>query len=161
MNNKTFFVVAACFGGLICLPLGASAAEKKSNSASPSPAPAAKAVASPEAAKSGARPFPFHGMVSAVDQNAKTFSIAGKGLSRVFKVTGKTIVTKAGRPATMGEITENVEVSGAYWKAADGSLEAKMVRIGPMSKEKGEKAGKSLASPSASPSASPTASAKP
>ena len=159
MKNKTFLVVAACLAGLICLPLCASGADKKSSSPSPSAAPAAKSMTSSEAAKSGARPFPFHGMVSAVDQNAKTFSIAGKSSSRVFKVTDKTAVTKAGKPATMADITENVEVSGSYWKAAEGSLEAKIVKVGPMSKEKakGEKAAKS----SPSPSASPTPSAKP
>src|ERR1700704_5049315 len=98
-------------------------------------------------------------MVSAVDQTAKTFTIAGKGSSRVFKVTAKTAITKAGKPATMVDITENVEVSGSYWKAADGSLEAKTVKVGPMGKEKAK--GKKAAKTSASPSASPAASAKP
>ena len=154
MKNKTFLVV--CLAGIISLPLGALGAEEKSNSPSPSATPAAKSMASSEAAKAGARPVPFHGMVSAMDQTAKTFTIAGKGSSRVFKVTDKTAVTKAGKPATMTDITENVEVSGSYWKAADGSLEAKTVKIGPMSKEKtkGEKAAKSSPSPAASPSAS-------
>jgi len=157
MKNKTFLVV--CLAGIISLPLGALGAEEKSSSPSPTAAPIAKSMASSEAAKVGARPVPFHGMVSAMDQTAKTFTIAGKGSSRVFKVTDKTAVTKAGKPATMTDITENVEVSGSYWKAADGSLEAKTVKIGPMSKEKtkGEKAAKS----SPSPSASPAASAKP
>jgi len=155
MKKKTYFVV--CLAGIISLPLGALGAEEKSNSPSPSAAPAAKSMASSEAAKSSARPIPFHGMVSAVDQTAKTFTIAGKGSSRVFKVSDKTAVTKAGKPATMTDITENVEVSGAYWKAADGSLEAKMVKVGPMGKEKakGEKAAKNSASPTISPSASP------
>ena len=96
-------------------------------------------------------------MVSAVDQSAKTFTIAGKTASRVFKITDKTTVTKAGQPAMMTDIVENVEVSGSYWKAADGSLEAKTVKVGPMSgaKAKGEKASKSSGSPAPSPSASP------
>jgi hypothetical protein len=99
-------------------------------------------------------------MVSAVDQTAKTFTIAGKEASRVFKVTDKTVVTKAGQPASMADITDNVEVSGSYWKAADGSLEAKTVKIGPASEKKaGEK--RKEAKASASPSASPKATAKP
>ena len=152
MKNKMFLVV--CLAGIISLPLGALGAEEKASSLAAAPAP--KSMASSDAAKSGARPFPFHGMVSAVDQTAKTFTIAGKGSSRVFKVTAKTAITKAGKPATMANITENVEVSGSYWKAADGSLEAKTVKIGPMGKEKakGEKAAKSSPSPAASPSAS-------
>src|SRR6202171_1023465 len=154
MKKKTYFVV--CLAGIICLPLRLGAGEKSSWS-SRAAAQAAKWMASSEAAKSSARPIPFHGMVSAVDQTAKTFTIAGKGSSRVFKVSDKTAVTKAGKPATMTDITENVEVSGAYWKAADGSLEAKMVKVGPMGKEKakGEKAAKNSASPTISPSASP------
>jgi hypothetical protein len=155
MKNKTSLVIGACLAGLVCLPLCASGAEKKSSSPAPAASPEAKAASS-DTAKS-ARPVPFHGMVSAVDQTAKTFTIAGKTSSRVFKVTDKTAVTKAGQPATMTDIAENVEVSGSYWKAADGSLEAKTVKVGPMGKEKTktEKAAKSSASPAASPAASP------
>jgi hypothetical protein len=97
-------------------------------------------------------------MVSAADQNAKTFTIAGKTTSRAFKVTDKTAVTKAGNPATMADIVENQEVSGSYRKNADGTLEAKTVKIGPMSeKKKGEEGKKSKAtsSPAASPAPSP------
>ena len=72
-------------------------------------------------------------MISAVDQNAKTFTIAGKKTSRVFKVTDKTTITKGGNTAGMQDITENEEASGSYYKDADGSLEAKMVKLGPMS----------------------------
>jgi hypothetical protein len=152
MKNKTSLVIGACLAGLVCLPLCASGAEKKSSSPAPAASPAEKAAASSEA-KSASKPLPFHGMVSAVDQTAKTFTIAGKASSRVFKVTDKTALTKAGQPAAMTDIAENVEVSGSYWKGADGSLEAKMVKVGPMGKEKTktEKAAKSSASPAASP----------
>ena len=91
-------------------------------------------------------------MVSAADQNAKTFTIAGKTTSRAFKVTDKTAVTKAGNPATMADIVENQEVSGSYRKNADGTLEAKTVKIGPMSEKKKESKKTSLSpSPSATP----------
>ena len=91
-------------------------------------------------------------MISAVDQNTKTFTIAGKQKSRVFKITDKTMITKGAATATMKEIAENEEVSGSYWKNADGTFEAKMVKIGPMSEKKRESK-KSPASPS--PSATP------
>lgn len=95
-------------------------------------------------------------MVSAVDQHAKTFTIAGKTASHVFKVTSKTALTKGANSATINDIVKNVEVSGSYWKGADGSLEAKMVKIGPMSSgEKKAKKSKATASPAASPEASP------
>jgi len=90
-------------------------------------------------------------MISAVDQNAKTFTIAGKKQSRVFKVTGKTAITKGGNTASMKDITENEEACGSYWKNADGTLEAKMVRLGSVGKAK-----TSTASPVASPKTSPS-----
>ncbi|HXL26798.1 MAG TPA: hypothetical protein VN952_08945 [Chthoniobacterales bacterium] len=90
-------------------------------------------------------------MISAVDQSAKTFAIAGKKQSPVFKVTDKTSITKGGNTASMKDITENEEVSGSYWKNADGTLEAKTVTLGPAGKAK-----TSTASPAASPKASPS-----
>ena len=56
-------------------------------------------------------------MVAAVDQKNKTFTITGKEATRVFKVTEETKILK-----------------GAYWKNADGTLEAKMVKLGPAPK---------------------------
>jgi hypothetical protein len=104
-------------------------------------------------------------MISAADQKAKTFTIAGKEKSRVFKITDKTVLTKAGVAATMKDVEANEEVRGSYWKAADGSLEAKTVKLGPMTeaekaateKHSKKKAPKSeaTASSSASPSAKP------
>src|SRR5205085_3690144 len=66
------------------------------------------------------RPIPFHGMVSAVDQKNKTFTISGKEATRVFKVTDKTVMTKGAGNAKFSDIVDNEEVSGAYWKNADG-----------------------------------------
>src|SRR5438128_10402801 len=64
---------------------------RSSSSSSASPHQATSpAAASP--AKQSTRFIPFHGMISAVDQNAKTFTITGKKQSRVFKVTDKTSI---------------------------------------------------------------------
>lgn len=90
----------------------------------------------------------------------------------MFKIVEGTVITKAGAPATMTDIVANEEVRGSYTKAADGSLEAKTVKLGPAtdaekaetkpSKKKSEKTDASTsASPAASPSASPAASPKP
>ncbi len=89
-----------------------------------------------------------------MDQKAKTFTIAGKQNSRAFKVTDKTTVTKGGNAVSMTDIVENEEVSGSYWKYADGTVEAKVVKLGPM-----EKAKTSAASPT--PAVKPSASPKP
>jgi len=137
------------------------AAEKKS----PSPAPSAPATAStkttpPPAKNKTERAIPFHGMISAVDQTAKTFTIAGKEKARVFKVTDKTVLTKAGAPATMKDVLANEEVRGSYVKAADGSLETRVVKLGP--KTDAEKAASSKSSkkkePESSPGVAPSAS---
>jgi hypothetical protein len=160
MKHKTYFISGACIASLaVCTLLSAQTMPKKAAKLSASPREAESPAASP--AKQSTRPVPFHGMVSAVDQSAKTFTIAGKDTSRVFKVTDKTAVTKAGKSATMSDIVENEEVSGSYWKNADGSLEAKTVKIGPMSEKKAKGEGKKAkASPSESPAASPEASPK-
>jgi 20S proteasome alpha/beta subunit len=101
-------------------------------------------------------------MISAVDQKAKTFTIAGKEHSRVFKITDKTALTKAGAAATMKDVAVNEETRGSYWKMTDGTLEAKTVKLGPKTEaEKAadekhkKKSSKSETSPEASPSASP------
>jgi hypothetical protein len=104
MKNKLQFVTACIIAFGSCLPVAAHAE----------------------------RAVPFHGLISAVDQTAKTFTIAGKEKSRVFKVTDKTALTKAGAPATMRDLAANEEVRGSYLKAADGSLEVKTAKLGPM-----------------------------
>jgi hypothetical protein len=127
---------------------------------------AALALSAPMALQAAAkdkteRAIPFHGMISAVDQTAKTFTIAGKEKARVFKVTDKTILTKAGAPATMKDVVANEEVRGSYVKAADGSLEGRIVKLGPMTdaeKAASSKSSKKKAKPSASPGVAPAAS---
>src|SRR5437773_10005252 len=145
MKSKTYLIAAAITAPLV-FSLSLAAQTTKSSSASPSP------TASTSPGKQANRPIPFHGMVSAVDQKNKTFTISGKEATRVFKVTNKTGIMKGAAAGTMKDIADNEEVSGAYWKNPDGTLEAKFVKLGPMEKAK------SLA---ASPTASPKASASP
>jgi hypothetical protein len=128
----------------------ASAAHKMSPAASGSPS-ATMTSGSPAAAKRP-RPIAFHGMVSLTDSAANSFTIAGKAKSRVFLVTNETVITKAGAPATLNEITANTEVSGSYWKNPDGTLAAKTVKIGPVKEQKAKKA-KGAAAESPTPSA--------
>ena len=143
MKLKKSFVIGVAAAILICsFVLDAQTSPKNSSS----PTPTSSAAESP--AKQAARPLPFHGMISSVDQKAKTFSISGKQKSHIFKVTEKTTIMKGANAATMNELVENEEVSGSYWKNPDGSLEAKTVKLGPVGAAK-----KATASPS--PSASP------
>jgi len=177
MKTKLHLITAGVTVLACCLPFAANAATKKSASPTPTPmastTPKTKASPTPKATSSPAantttdankaRAIPFHGMISAVDTKAKTFTIAGKEHSRVFKITDKTVVTKAGKPATMKDVVANEEARGSYWKVMDGSLEAKSVKLGPKTdaekaadeKRKANKKEKEAAESSASPSATP------
>lgn len=181
MKNKSHLITACIAALACCAPLAANAAKK---SASPTPSPSAsaapKSTAAPKTKPSAspaantttdaakARAIPLRGMISAVDQKAKTFTIAGKEKSRVFKITDKTVMTKAGAPATMKDVVANEEVRGSYWKMSDGTMEAKTVKLGPKTdaekaadeKRKTKKAEKKEAAASET-SASPSASPKP
>jgi hypothetical protein len=172
MKNKLHFF-AGYLVALVCIaPLAANGATKKSRSPAarpsvtpkPKSSPASKTTPSPSPSPSAhptvGRAIGFHGKISAVDQKAKTFTVG----ARVFKITDKTVMTKAGTSATMKDVVVNEEVRGSYWKVMDGSLEAKTVKLGPKTdaekaadekvkarKKEKERAAESSASPSASP----------
>jgi hypothetical protein len=135
MKHTARVITAGRVGGaLIAFAATAFAIGRKQYEASSaSSSPAAKASVSPEA--KAERAFPFHGMISAVDTKAKTFTIAGKEKSRVFQITNKTVLTKADNPAKMKDVVEKEETRGSYWKRADGSFEAKNVKLGPLTEQ--------------------------
>src|SRR6516162_6511538 len=72
---------------------------------------------------------PYHGIISAVDKNAKTFTIEGRK-SHVLKIIDGTPITKDGETATIDDINKDDEVSGSYLKDSDGTLLARTVKIG-------------------------------
>ena len=139
MKIIRFLITGACVAALtFLLPISASAQGAKSN-ASPSPgaSPTAAAKASTKtetsttaASDKPARAVPLRGTASSVDTSAKTFTIAGKTSTRVFKVTDETKITKAGEEAKFSELNENDYVTGSYWKRDDGTLELKSLKIG-------------------------------
>ncbi|HWY40430.1 MAG TPA: hypothetical protein VNX27_06515 [Chthoniobacterales bacterium] len=140
----------------ICLSLASQTMPRNSGlSASASPIQRASSSPTLSPANQNPRPLPFHGMVSAVDQKNKTFTISGKEARRVFKVTSKTQIIKGSGIVTMKDIVDNEEVSGSYWKNADGTLEAKVVKLGPMEKKTASPAAKTSPSLSPGPSTSP------
>jgi hypothetical protein len=143
MKTKFYLAGGVCAASLaLCMPLNA----QFSPATTPSPATSPTVATSPQvtgpiAARPATRPIPFRGKISAVDQSAKTFTVGGKKGSLVLKITGSTTITKAGAPATMTDIVENEQARGSYLKQADGTLEAKTVKIGPKAGG-GKKAGK-------------------
>ena len=74
---------------------------------------------------------PYHGIISAVDKDAKTFTIEGRRESRVLKMIDGTSITKGGETATIDDFNKDDEVSGSYLKDSDGTLVARTVKIGP------------------------------
>src|SRR5213592_1093880 len=143
MKHKNFLIIGAFFATVVvCFQLHTQAAPKKA-SPSPDAGNSADADASPATAATASgkmRATPFKGMIAAVDDKAKTFTIAGKENSRVLKITDKTIITKSVQPGTMKDVVANEEVRGSYYKMADGSTEAKNVKLGPLTDaEKAEK----------------------
>ena len=145
MKIVPYLVTGTCVAALTLLvPVGASAQGAKSKaSPSPSASPAATSTTTTStttaASDKPARAIPLRGTATAIDKSAKTFTIAGKTSSRVFKVTDTTTVTKAGAAATFADLTENEYVTGSYWKREDGTLELKSLKIG--GKADAEKAG--------------------
>jgi hypothetical protein len=152
MKSRTYLIVAIGLAPLaFCISAYAQTMPRNAGlSASASPIPSA----SPSSAPSN-RPLPFHGMVSGVDQKNKSFTISGKGATRAFKVTNKTQILKGTATATMKDIVDNEEVSGSYWRNADGSLEAKVIKLGPMEKKTVSPAAKASPSTSTTPSTAP------
>jgi len=133
MKTKFYLAGGVCAASLVfCMPLNAQLT------------PATPA----------ARPMMLRGDITAVDQTAKTFTI-GK---QTFKVTETTTITKGGNAATMTDIVQNEKARGTYVKQADGTLEAKTVKIGPKApgEKKGRKGKKGAAAAEGSPAASPT-----
>ena len=78
---------------------------------------------------------PYHGTISAVDKDAKTFTIEGTRKSRVLKMIDGTTITKGGETATIDDINKDDEVSGSYIKDDDGTLVARTVKIGPFKRK--------------------------
>ena len=146
MKTKFYLAGGVCAASLaLCMPLNAQFSPATTATPATSPSPAAKPAT---------RPLPFHGKISAVDQSAKTFNI---GANQTFKVTDSTVITKGGKPATMTDIVENEQARGAYLKQADGTLEAKTVKLGPKTEgEKKARKSKKGAAAEGSPADSPT-----
>jgi len=165
MKHKNFLIIGAFFATVVvCFQLHTHAAPKKA-SPSPDAGNSADADASPATAATASgkmRATPFKGMIAAVDDKAKTFTIASKENSRVLKITDKTIITKGGQPATMKDVVANQEARGSYYKMPDGSMEARIVKLGPLTEvEKAEKEARRVKREEKKAAMSPAASASP
>lgn len=143
MKNKLHLITLTALA--LAGPFSAQAKSKKSE--------AGASVAATSPAEKGERPLPYLGKIGTVDASAKTFAIMPKdGKERVFTVTDKSVLTKGGKPATFTDIVKDEEVRGSYWKKGE-TMEAKTVKLGPLTAEeqaaKAAKAAKKAAQKSA------------
>jgi hypothetical protein len=121
----------------VYLSVNSPAASPKPSSASDT---SADGDAYPGTSSRKAHAIPFRGVIASFDDKARTFTLAGKESARSLKITDTTVITKGGQPATMKDIVANEEVRGSYYKMSDGSLEARTVKLGPLTEaEKAEK----------------------
>ena len=74
-----------------------------------------------------ARPIPFRGKIASVDKQAKTVKVG----ERTFQITAESKIAKAGKPATLDDVTVGEDVGGAYREGADKKLNVVSLRVGP------------------------------
>src|SRR5262249_55009548 len=77
----------------------------------------------------------YHGIIYAVNKNAKTFTIEGKRDSHVLNMIDGTSIRKGGETVTIDDINKDDEVSGSYLKDTDGTLVARTIKIGPVKRK--------------------------
>jgi len=86
-----------------------------------------------ETAKRAERPIPFHGTVASVNRSGQSFTLESKsGTGRTLNITGRTALSEQGNPAGFNALSKGEMVRGSYWKLPNGSLEAKTVKVGPL-----------------------------
>ena len=73
-----------------------------------------------------ARSLPYRGKLVLVDKQRNSVTVG----TRVFLVTPKTKVEKAGKPATLNDGVAGQLVTGSYRKLPDGRLEAFSIYFG-------------------------------
>ena len=73
------------------------------------------------------RAYPFRGRLKTIDTTAKTISLG----TETIQITSETIITKAGKPATLADAVVGDLVGGSYRKDAEGKSNAISVRIAP------------------------------
>jgi len=89
--------------------------------------PQASATAAPTPK---ARPYPFKSVVFSVDAPAGYFRMGKRRIRQVFVVETSKLRHDDGRPATLADLSEGIEIRGSIRKRANGDLEAVTVIIG-------------------------------
>ena len=99
MKYKAQTISVGCIAALLFVISPTASAIGRKQGPSPGASPAAKTTASPSAsaAAKGPRAIPFHGMISAVDKKAKTFTIAGnpEGWRNIHHAERHAVVVRA------------------------------------------------------------------
>jgi hypothetical protein len=129
LKFTTVAIVAAAL--LAPVSLRAAAADEAKSKAPPATAPSAD--------QSG--PARFYGTISAVDADAKTFTVD----NQTYTVVSASELVKVGeenKPATLADAVVGETVRGSYTKSSDGKLQVTKARFGKKSGGGGKAAGK-------------------
>jgi hypothetical protein len=154
---KKHFARIALFS-LVAAALVAVPAASRADDAATTDKPAAAAPALKKK-KAKAHKSTFHGSVTAVDTAAMSLTVG----SNTVYVTSETIITKAGKPAVLSELTVGETAGGSYKTDEAGKLDAVTINAGEKeTKKPKKKAAKAAATPAApaapaTPPAAPTA----
>ena len=73
---------------------------------------------------------PYAGTIGSVDKTAKAVTIKTKEKSRTYQITSETKIQKAGKPATLDDVTVGEEAA-AYGHEEAGKYIAHSLRVGP------------------------------
>lgn len=126
MNRHLLRVVA-----LSLLSAAIAVAPVRSFAQDNKPATGSKETSKPEKKKRSI--LPFHGKVSALDNDAKTVTV-GK---TTYQITSETMLTKGGKPAILEDGKVGDEAGGSY-KMEDGKKVALKLRFGPKPETEGK-----------------------
>jgi len=98
-----------------------------------SSAPAANATVKDEAPKPTrkAAGYPFRGKVGAIDVEKWTLTVTTKNTKRVFPVSKKAKIVKAGKPAQLKDGKVGEDVAGYVKKLEGDKVEITSIRFGP------------------------------
>jgi hypothetical protein len=129
MRNRTLRIAALALVAIAFVLAPQSLRAQTTNTSSQKNSAAEKKDAHEKKASS----HPFHGILKAVDKNAKTITV-GKV---TYQITSETKFKKHDKPATLDDGVVGEEAAGYLKPDANGKLFASSVRFGPKPETKG------------------------
>lgn len=146
MINKTINKLTLAIIAAAALALPAHAADKKASAAAPEKHAATTTEQHAGSATDTQKTTAFRGVISSVDKEQKTITLANKKgtTTRTFTVGDNAKLTKGKETASWSDLTVGEKVHGTYMKTADGKMDIVTLKVGgKQAAEKTEKVNKS------------------